>query len=197
MANLCFTTMYIKGNPDEIKNLHDNISAAISEERVKNDYGKTWIGNLVVYMGYDWNEINCRGTIEYLGLSDDNTRLNIETCTAWSPCMDIFYKTMEKYAPSCELYLIGDVSEDGWFFTNDPEMEDRYYLEVFGNDLPPYFYNMEGVISGKELRENLIKVFGFYNDWDIEKILEYAEENLEDYIHVHKFEFSEGKWEDD
>lgn len=196
MPNWCYTTIKIKGSSEEVKNLHDHIADAISENREENGFGKGWIGNLVIYMGYYWKEFDCRGEICSMELHDD--MLEIQTETAWNPCLDIFYEASKKFSPKAELYYVAECPEESWFTTNDPSMKDNYYLEVFDDayedyfnqEIPEILMDIDGIMSSDEIRRLIIEAFDFDENTTFEDILHYVSYDLDDeIIHIHALEY--------
>ena len=72
MANCSFAAFVIEGNKKEMDELHSIMKSLkeMDEPRIRNGYGKTWLGCLLDAIGVDWSKIYCRGTytdLEYNG----------------------------------------------------------------------------------------------------------------------------------
>ena len=118
MPNWAYTSYKIKGSESEVTALHKTIQDLEQREEslLPNGFGKLWLGNLVLALGGDWNEIYCRGHI--LDYSLDNGLLFISTETAWGEMSDVRHFIQFKY-PSLEIYF--QTEEPGMciFQTND------------------------------------------------------------------------------
>lgn len=59
MPNWASTSYIVTGDKSETEDLYQKMKALENktESLVKNDFGTTWLGNLVVKFGGDWKEI--------------------------------------------------------------------------------------------------------------------------------------------
>ena len=64
-----------------------NRLAQMKEPLKPNGFGITWLGNLVEYLGVDFNNVQCRGSWDRLELDDDI--LSFTTETAWYRCTEV------------------------------------------------------------------------------------------------------------
>lgn len=127
MPNWCTTSYVFRGNENEIKDLCNKIKSFVSKERVPNDFGDSWLGNIVDGFGFDYNEIPCRGFIDYFPEIDEDTdpgRLELSTETAWGPMTEMWDKIIEKYYPSITYVLIAEECGMGIYINTDIEGED-------------------------------------------------------------------------
>lgn len=71
MPNWCSTNYLVEGDEAQLNELYNAMKELTTAEEslVKNDFGKTWCGNLVAKLGGDWNEVWCRGYWDYPDLS--------------------------------------------------------------------------------------------------------------------------------
>lgn len=76
MPNWSYSSYYVTGDKEQIKMLH---SIMLELEEMKspglheNGFGSTWLGNLVIKLGGDWEKVYCRGYWDNLLLHEDGT----------------------------------------------------------------------------------------------------------------------------
>ena len=135
MPNWCITSYAFKGDKNEIKDFYDKIKSFTSKERIPNNFGDYWLGNIVDGFGFDWKEIPCRGYIDYFPESYDNNnpdRLELSTETAWEPMTEMWDKIIEKYYPSITYVLIAEECGMGIYINTDLTGEDfstRFFVD--------------------------------------------------------------------
>ena len=171
MANWCLTSYVIDGKKKEVQSLFSKMNNL--EKRRKplegSDFGKTWLGNLVIKLGADWHEVYCRGAWSELDWNGSILRFNTETANG--PMNEVF-KLIKSIYPSLEIYY--QAEEDGWglFITNDTE--GRYFKDRFRIEYDcqfEYFTSIEGVctyvsgIIGKEVKTKEEVQLGI-EDWN-------------------------------
>ena len=172
MANTCFTAYVIDGKRKEVQSLFSKMNNL--EKRKKplegSDYGKTWLGNLVIKLGGDWRKVYCRGAWSDLEWNGSILRFNTET--AWGPMYEVF-KLIKSIYPSLEIFYQAEEDGMGVFITNDSE--GRYFRDRFRIETDcdyEYFTTIEGVCSyisgiiGKEVktREDMETAINEWND---------------------------------
>ena len=131
MPNWCYTQMIFHGEKEEIDDLHNKIEEWTSKNYQENDFGPTWLGNVLHGAGLGHridsggDQLRCRGDITYFGdvetFKDSNeATFNLDTETAWCPMVLMWneiidtlgYKTVGfSYCaeePGCEIYDIYD-----------------------------------------------------------------------------------------
>lgn len=112
MPNWCTQNLAIVGKENEIKDFVELVNSLPSREpAAKNGFGPFWLGNLVRYLGEDWEKISCRGCISdgggFFGPGDlsegripynggDTVFLNF--VSAWGPCDRLLDLIRERYS---------------------------------------------------------------------------------------------------
>lgn len=147
MANWCYTSYVIDGKKKEIQSLFSKMNNLEKREKPLegSDFGKKWLGNLVIKLGADWHKVYCRGAWSELDWNGSILRFNTETANC--PMHEVF-KLIKSVYPSLEIYY--QAEEDGWglFITNDAEgryFKDRFRIEH--NCQFEYFTTIEGVCT--------------------------------------------------
>ncbi len=130
MPNWAFTTYKIVGDRDELVDLRDKMRYLESLEVSyhDNDFGKKWLGNIVVLLGGDIlgeEMVHCRGEWDSYEYDEDNNILMIDMMTAWCEQWE-FRAFLEKcYTPFKVYYIVEEFNAD-LFLTNDV---DRKYFK--------------------------------------------------------------------
>ena len=121
MPNWCYTSYVVTGDQEELDDLYSKMQSLENspESLVPNDFGPTWLGNLVTLFKGDWKKIKCRGYWTFLDRSD---YIHFETETAWVDMRETFdfieskYDTIKFYyqseEPGCEYYVTNDLNGD-------------------------------------------------------------------------------------
>lgn len=94
----------------------------------ENGFGSTWLGNLVIKLGGDWNKIYCRGEWNYMSFQDGILTIDIES--AWSDPNEV-REFIEEKLPGIKIYFQSEEPGCVIYETNDPTGEyfpDRFYL---------------------------------------------------------------------
>lgn len=145
MPNWCIAEVTITSEKAEL--IHKEIMHATDGryESVSNsDFGGNWLGNLLLHIGYDkddvvYGDIRCRGWIDDFELGKNEVR--IRTQSAWGPhvlCIEKFAKNYDKNAEviytaeefGCALYWTNDSSYANtmcYVDTNAGCFHDEYY----------------------------------------------------------------------
>ena len=120
MPNWCLSSYVVTGDEKEVCDLYEKMHSLEEREEslVKNDFGKTWLGNLVTLLGGDRNTIYCRGAWLDLQKDEDNGALRFDTETAWCDADETIAFLQEKY-PNLEFYFIAEEPGMGYYATND------------------------------------------------------------------------------
>ena len=139
MPNWCTTSYAFRGNKNEIRDFSNKIKSFTSKERVPNDFGDNWLGNIVDGFGFNWGEIPCKGSITYFNPDDVPERLELSTETAWNPLTEMWDKIIEKHYPSITYVLIAEEPGMGIYINTDLTGDD--FSERFNVDLklPPKY----------------------------------------------------------
>ena len=189
MANWCTSSITICGNSNEIKILWNHLNKAISIERAPSDFGPSWLGNLVVYLGSSWEDVDCRGTITYLEMKENN-KIIIKTETAWAPLLEPFRMLIEKYAPKASMSYVGIEPNMGLYLTNDSNLAGKYIIDDYEVDVPEAL-KTEKELEEEELREIILGIEEMepYSDYSTEELIEELNEIWE--VYIYKFEYEE------
>ena len=134
MPNWCYTNITITHNDEEkVKNLENLINEWTSKDYMKNGFGHTWLGNVVLGANIgtvDTNpktDIRCRGKLS--NIDRNGNELIINTETAWAPMMQIWKKVIDKYLPDAEILYTAEECDCGLYYTNDPDVQNHYCID--------------------------------------------------------------------
>lgn len=85
MPNWCSTDYYVVGSKKELSDLNRKMEKLENRKKslVKNGFGNTWLGNLVKYLGGDWEKVYCRGEWMCREYDKEKNTLTFTTETAW------------------------------------------------------------------------------------------------------------------
>lgn len=136
MPNWCFTSCYVTGNKKDVRDLYDTMKSLEDREQPlePNGFGKTWLGNLIVALGGDWNEIYCRGEWSDLRIDEYDNAVRFSIESAWS-YPEEFFDYMHRRCPGIDIY----------FLAEEPSMD--IYVT---NDVEGFFYSVRYAISYKD-----------------------------------------------
>lgn len=191
MPNWSTTDYFVIGSPKEIMDLNKKMEKLENRKKsmVKNGFGNTWLGNLVQYLGGDWEKVYCRGEWMCRNYDKERNALTFTTETAWQE-MNEWRRFIESCYKTIKILYVTEEPGCGIYQTNDKEgifFKSKYILD-YGEDVE-YFENMDQAVS---FIKNLISVKieektvnGIQKELDA-----YAEENdAEDlYYSFHEFE---------
>ena len=193
MPNWCYTQYRIKGDTNEVQDLHRAIKALseMKEPLVENGFGPLWLGCLVAYLGEDWHNIPCRGEILNVSLKEDV--LSFDTETAWYRCTEVEQFLQSKF-PSISIWFCTEEPGMEIYETNDKDEEffkKRYILDEINEGVEYYTF--------PELQEQLKKKFGIvFQSYEeardyLSKHNEEEEENEKspDVFYLYRFEFTD------
>ena len=148
MPNWCYTQYHVTGDKKQLDKLHSIMSEL---ENIKspglheNGFGSTWLGNLVIKLGGDWNKIYCRGSWDNLLYENGVISFCVES--AWNEPNEVRHFIEEKF-PNIKLYYQSEESGMGIYITNDDigqYFPERFYLWV-ENEETEYYDNLENLI---------------------------------------------------
>lgn len=148
MANWCNTSYTIEGNQADISALMAKMESL--SKRLKpilpNDFGKTWLGNLVHIFGGDVEKITCRGYFENLDNPCKNL-LNFDTVTSNEEMTEVWNLVLKSF-PSCKCYYYSEECSCQRYVTNDAQ---GYYY--------PSRFRLEQGVENLHLVENEHEIF--------------------------------------
>lgn len=129
MPNWCDTTYKCVGSKKDLRKLFSILKKNDKRKtsRIKNSFGRMWIGNIIDALGFKWEEHRCRGEIIDYRLEDGI--LTIDQETAWCE-QEGFRQCIEKAFPNIQVYFQEIEPGCGVFYTNSLEyFPDRYFLD--------------------------------------------------------------------
>lgn len=187
MPNWCYTTYKIFGSKesrDEIKKVLDKMKAD-EEPVVENGFGTMWLGCLLHYLGEDWHNVYCRGSVIDYDVQECRGEqcLRIDTETAWTECKEVRDFLQEKFE-DLTIYYISEESGMEEYYTNDVTGDiflTRYFLDTCCTDLDSeYFRTIEEAAD-------YINASGVF-DTKVEPTLESINNAIEEYLSKHEDE---------
>lgn len=134
MPNWAYIQYVATGNKEQLNKLHSIMSELESMKSPglhENGFGSTWLGNLVIKLGGDWNKVYCRGFWDNLLLHEDGT-VSFSVEAAWDEPNEV-REFIEKQFPDIKLYYQCEESGMGIYKTNDDSGQyfpEEYYLWV-------------------------------------------------------------------
>lgn len=149
-------------------------------------YPKRWLGNLVVRLGTDWHEVDCRGTWDDLKMTHKS--LYFFTETAWQAPFDVLRLIQKKY-PGLEMFF--SAVGDGWdsYLTNDKD--GRFFTSRYELDMPPendYYDTIDEVAErisnylGRHVEPTKEAVYAAIDEFDENN------DDIDAYINLKEFE---------
>lgn len=131
MPNWCTTYITINYDDEEkIKKLYENLEKWTERNYIENDFGPTWLGNIVLGSGIGTvnrdkeTDISCRGNLCYMDYYKNS--INIQTETAWVPMMNLWKKLVDKYLPDAEILFTANEPGFNIHITNEPELMNKW-----------------------------------------------------------------------
>lgn len=134
MPNWAYTQYIAVGDKEQLKKLHsvmDELECMKDPGLHENGFGPSWLGNLVIKLGGDWEKTYCRGYWDNLLLHDDGT-VSFSVESAWDEPNEV-REFIEKNFPDIKLYYQCEESGMCIFKTNDDtgrHFPEKYYLWV-------------------------------------------------------------------
>lgn len=195
MPNWCNTTYKCVGPKKSVKALNDiivNLQNA-TKPRVKNGFGKMWLGCLIdSFEGFDWEKYPCRGWIEDFcmdDLDDGQAVLTIYQQTAWGEAVGVRYAINERF-PDIQVYYSLEEPGFGLYVTNSYEwFPCRYRVDGY---VAGACYVYEDCEDLEDVAAHLTNVFGEDIPADIDAINSYIEkwnkdhEDKDEYVEVNQ-----------
>lgn len=172
MPNWCMTNMVIEGHKADVEKIRGLLIQWTSKEYMHSDFGKNWLGNIVLGAGFKVDEedgLHCRGWIDSIGditESTDGYSFVVEYESAWGPVSDMWKAVMQKHAPTCAMYWYAEEPGNEVYETNDlnkKHFDMDYvvdsYVENSKNPLSSAFDGIEG-FTKEGLKALLESMFG-------------------------------------
>lgn len=153
MPNWCNTCWKATGEHEQVEKLYTimrELEKMPDPGLVENGFGSTWLGNLVIKLGGDWNKIYCRGEWNYLEYRDGILIIDIES--AWSEPNEV-RDFIEEKLPGIKIYFQSEEPGCVIYETNDPTGEyfpDRFYLWDEISLDTEYYQSLEGLLRAVE-----------------------------------------------
>lgn len=151
MPNWASTLYVATGDKQQLHELHSIITEleCMKEPLHPNGFGTTWLGNLVIKLGRDWNKVYCRGSWDDLTFNGEEITFHVES--AWGELSEV-RELIEEHFPGIKLYY--QTEEPGMciYITNDDTGEyfpDRFYLWVEDED-SEYYPSLEDLAKAVE-----------------------------------------------
>lgn len=196
MPNWCNNNIVITHNDkDKIKALFDKIQQWTSKNYEDNDFGTTWLGNVVYGSEIDSDNLEYRGLItslDFVDLKDKGGEINMFADTAWCPMIKMWQRVVDKYCSGADITFSAEEPGCGVYVTNDYDYDGMYVIDIYG-DIPDGFEN--GWESMWEASEETVIDFCQKalktDETDIEKLLESVSEL--DWVSINKWEHCEIK----
>lgn len=153
MPNWAYTMYHATGDKEQMKKLHSIMSELEGMKAPglhKNGFGSSWLGNLVIKLGGDWEKVYCRGSWDNLLLHEDGT-VSFSVESAWGELYDV-RKVIEEQFPGVRLYFQCEEPGMGIYQTNDDTghyFPEKYYLWV-ENGETEYYNTLEALVKEVE-----------------------------------------------
>lgn len=185
MPNWANTFYIVTGDREQRQKLYDIMSEL---EEMKhpglhdNGFGSSWLGNLVIKLGGDWEKIYCRG--QWFDLCNYDDRLTFDTETAWGEMNEVRYFLKSKF-PKLDFYYLCEEPGMVIYITNDrrhkyfPERfymwvedrEEQYYLSLKALcDMVQNITGKEDLKSFRDCRKALDKFCGDDISYSLERV---------------------------
>ena len=201
MPNWCYTNINIcHNNKNKLKDFFDKVEEWRKKPYKTNDfdtYSLGWLGNIVGNSGLaEWKakengredfvpSISCRGSLQTFELHDNS--INIDTETAWGPMLEMWRLLCDKYLPGAEIYYTAEESGNGLYQTNDPDVADTYYIDIW--EPPEEFEDAESMYEAEESDaiEFLQRIL-HTQETDINKLIDMADSIDDPWFSINKWD---------
>lgn len=205
MPNWCNTSMTIEGPKAEIESIHRKIKEWTSRNYVENDFGKNWLGNIVVGAGFSYKLLACRGLISFMDeeitARQDEPGIyyfQVQYESAWTDINGTWETILEKYAPNCEIYYVAEELGNEYFVTNDRDKkyyDDEIIVVSYLEQSNPLYqkWNAEfgetEYITRQVLKERLTKIFGQMSLRKLIKKAEAISQTDDEYVYINQVQY--------
>lgn len=187
MPNWCTTTITISHRDDKkIEDLKRIIENCFDKDDC-NHFNNTWLGYIAEKE--ELRNLCYRGSI--VEMHSMNGFLTITTETAWSPCIKLFLKLLDKYLPDAN--LIYESCEPGCevYITNNPDLAGKYYIDFFEEieDFEPVWDATEA--DTVEILQELLKT----EENNLEELLKlYENSELTECVGIHQWDYEDAEY---
>lgn len=153
MPNWAYTQYLAVGDKSQLHKLHsimDVLEGMKAPGLHENGFGPTWLGNLVIRLDGDWENIYCRGSWDNLLQHEDGT-VSFSVESAWDEPNEV-RELIEKKFPEIKLYYQCEESGMRIYKTNDDTgtyFPERYYLWIEDGE-SEYYRSLSDVIKAVE-----------------------------------------------
>lgn len=155
MPNWCYTQYVAEGPKDELQRLYDTMKKLQdmrSPGLIANDFGSSWLGNLVATIndGIIPHNFRCRGYYYNLELSEGLIRFDTET--AWWDADDTRHLIEEKF-PGVKLYYCAEEFGCCGWSSNDVShvyFDEEYYFSADEYDGENYMSSLDELVQAVE-----------------------------------------------
>lgn len=159
MPNWCMTNItFFSESEDQITRLNDALCRLeAGESLLPNGFGNLWLGNVIHYFGFKWQNASCRGSISQIGIlskdADRGFHFEIEQEDAWEANTEVWDKILSKEEfsdinyvfmaeePGCNVYVNSDSS--GLFYdaryTVDVCLDGKFFNDKTCDSTQEYF----------------------------------------------------------
>ena len=162
MPNWAYSLDRCVGDKEQLLELHSTMSELEGMKAPglhENGFGSTWLGNLVIKLGGDWEKVYCRGTWDNLLLHDDGT-VSFSVESAWDEPDEVRH-FIESIFPKIKIYFQCEESGMCIYKTNDDTGQyfpEQFYLWVedetteYCNDLESLIREVQKITGSKNLK---------------------------------------------
>lgn len=162
MPNWAYSQYHCVGDKEQLLELHSTMSELEGMKAPglhENGFGSTWLGNLVIKLGGDWEKVYCRGTWDNLLLDDDGT-VSFSVESAWDEPDEVRH-FIESIFPKIKIYFQCEESGMCIYKTNDDTGQyfpEQFYLWVedetteYCNDLESMIREIQKITGSKNLK---------------------------------------------
>ncbi len=138
MPNYAYTTHYIEGCGEDIRNLYELLLRVDQhpehEKRSAEYYGHMWWGYILRELLGENPEVDCRGSISRYELENEKC-LYLEAESAWHAPYEI-YDFLRQHFPSIKIFYYCECMDDGTMTTNDVDC--KYFSTRYVVDREDY-----------------------------------------------------------
>lgn len=205
MPNWCSTDMIIEGPKREVEAFHKNVLKWTSKNYVENDFGKNWLGNIVVGAGFSYKLLACRGAITYMDeeitARQDEPGIyyfQVQYESAWTDINGTWETILEKFAPNCDIYYVAEELGNEYFVTNDRDKkyyDDEIIVVSYLEQSNPLYQKWNAkfgeteYITRQVLKERLTKIFGQMSLRKLIKKAEAISQTDDEYVYINQVQY--------